>query len=411
MKTKKELAVEFDHHSPDFNRDPVPELTALRQKCPLGYTASHDGYWVATTYDNARRVLSEPENFTVERSADGLRGGKLIPSAPHAPLILPGALDGPPHDRLRDPLRRFFLRPNVEAHMAEAVTGFVAELLATLRDRDEFEFASEFSFELTVRTIFRLVGLDDEIEDKGEFIRMLEDAFAIDPEAGSDRDSVAQVTSSRFLEAEALVKSVVVARKVAPTEDLIGIMVAAEPELTVDEIVSLTLSLVLGGVRTTAATLENVVWHLDQDRKLREELRADPARIPRVIDELVRYYPATPVVARTAVRDVELDGALIHEGDRIAAVIPSANLDEDRFPCAERIDPDRRDGPPLTFGAGIHFCMGIWLAKMELRLAVAGLLAEMPDYEVDRAASRRFEKLGVNNGWARLVVRPRTGTL
>ena len=60
MKTRKDLAVEFDHHSPEFNRDPVHDLPALRQKCPLGYTESHDGYWVATTYDNARRVMIDP---------------------------------------------------------------------------------------------------------------------------------------------------------------------------------------------------------------------------------------------------------------------------------------------------------------------------------------------------------------
>jgi len=409
MDAKQDLAVEFDHHSPEFNRDPVPELAELRRRCPLGYTASHDGYWVATTYANARRVLSEPENFTVERSADGLRGGKLIPTAPHAPLILPGALDGAEHDRLRDPLRRYFLRPYVESRMAGEVAGIVHELASSLRERAEFDFAAEFSFELTVRTIFKFVGLDRDVPDKARFIRMLEDAFAIDPEAGSERDKLAEVTSTQFLEAEAMVTRIVETRRAAadPGDDLIGRMVAAEPALTVPEIVSLTLSLVLGGVRTTAATLENVVWHLDADRDLRRELQADRARIPRAVDELVRFYPATPVVARTAVRDVELDGVRIREGDRIAAVIPSANLDDEVFPAADRIDPDRRDGPPLTFGAGIHFCMGIWLAKMELRLAVEGLLDQMPDYAVDRTASRRFERLGVNNGWAKLIVRPR----
>lgn len=408
MSAKRDLSIEFDHHSPEFNRDPVSDLAELRHRCPLGYTESHDGYWVATTYDNARRVLSEPENFTVERSADGLRGGKLIPSAPHAPLILPGALDGQAHDRLRDPLRRYFLKPFVEKQMLAHVTSVVHDLIRELRSRDEFDFASEFSFELTVRTIFRFAGLDDAVEDKARFIRMLEDAFAIDPEAGSDRDSLAEVTSTQFLEAAALVRGVVEGRREAPEhgDDLMGYMVAAKPELAVEEIVSLTLSLVLGGVRTTAATLENIVWHLDADRDLRQELLSDRGRIPQVVDELVRYYPATPVVARTAVRDVELDGVQIVEGDRIAAVIPAANLDEDQFPGADRIDPDRRDAPPLTFGAGIHFCMGIWLAKMELRLAIEGLLDEIPEYTVDREKSQRFNRLGVNNGWARLVVHP-----
>jgi len=398
--------VDFDHHTAQFAEQAAEGFTSLREQCPIAHTDAHGGFWVATSYEYARRVLTEDEDFTVEKSADGTRGGKLIPTAPHAPAILPGAVDGPLHDRLRKPLRALFAKRAVETRVGPVVRRLAGELLDGLAEVEEFDFAHDVSFRLTVGAIFDFVGLDH-VEDKEAFILMLEDAFAIDPEAGGSRDALAERTAPQFEAASALVREAARARAAEPRDDLLSRMVDPGSGLSEDEVVSLALSVVLGGVRTTAASLDNAVVHLDLDRDLRRRLIADPSLVPAAVDELTRLSAVTPLVARTAVTDQQFGDVTVRAGDRIAALMASANRDEKRFPDAGTVKLDRRDGLNLTFGAGMHYCLGIWLAHMELRIALEELLARLPDHVVVHDRVRRYELVGVNNGFAALPVRPR----
>ena len=156
----KEPVVEFDHHSDEFAADSVERFAGLRASLPpLAFTESHGGFWVASSYELVREILSDNDTYTVERSADGTKGGKLIPTSAKAPAIVPGILDGEPHDRLRRPLRSLFAKPNIERTVGPVAKRLVDELLDELIDRDEFDFATEFSFRLTVNMIFEFVGL------------------------------------------------------------------------------------------------------------------------------------------------------------------------------------------------------------------------------------------------------------
>lgn len=401
-----EHAIAFDHHSSDFAEDSVDRFPRLRAELPaMAYSESHGGFWVASSYELAREILSDSETYTVERSADGSKGGKLIPTSAQAPSIVPGVLDGEPHDRLRRPLRALFAKPNIERTVAPVAHRLTEALADDVLAKEVLDFATEFSFPLTVNVIFEFVGLT-EVDDREAFIHMLEDAFAIDPEIGGDRDQLAGATSEQFRAAQDLVREVVRARTAESRDDLISKMVDPRTELTEDDAVALTLSIVLGGVRTTAASLDNMVHHLAQHPELRAELVEDPALIPAAVEDMLRYFAVTPLVARTVTEETELGGVTLREGDRVAAVLALANLDEDQFPEATQIDVDRSDGMHLTFGLGTHYCLGLWLARMELRTALEAILSRVPEYEVVESESRRFTKLGVNNGFARLVVRP-----
>jgi cytochrome P450 len=399
--------IEFDHHTPEFGQDAPATFAELRHRCPMGFTDAHDGYWVASTYENARRVLSDPENFTVEKSADGLRGGKLIPTAPHAPAIIPGSLDGAAHDRLRRPLRGLFAKRNIEQKVAPIARRAAEALLDDLAERPEFDAAQDFSFRLTVATISEFVGLaGGEIGDPEKVVLMLEDAFAIDPEAGGNRDALASRTAEKFAEVRGLVGQVVRARAVEPRDDLISAMVGPGTGLTEDEVVDLSLSMLLGGVRTTAASMDNILLHLVEHPDLRRELVEDPARIPDAVEELTRLAAVTPLIARTAVTDQDFGEVTVKAGDRVAALICSANRDEQRFPEAEQVKLGRKDGLHLSFGVGMHYCLGIWLAHMELRVAVEAVLRRIPDYAVATERVQRYSLVGVNNGFSALPIRP-----
>ncbi|RLV47469.1 cytochrome P450 [Nocardioides mangrovicus] len=400
-----EVQIEFDHHSPEFAADSERRFPRLRTvPAALSWSESYGGFWVATSYDLARAVIADQEHFTVERSADGTKGGKLIPTSAKAPAIVPGILDGEAHDRLRRPLRSLFAKAHVDRVVQPTVTALVESFLDEVVDCEEFDFTQRFSFRLTVNTIFEFVGLV-EVPDRERFILMLEDAFAIDPEAGGDRDRIAQAAAAEFAAASEMVRAAVRSRVAAPREDLLSKMVDPSTQLSEDDVVALTLSIILGGVRTTAAALENVVEHLARHPELRTELIEDPELIPSAVEDMLRLFAITPLVARTVTQDLELGGQHLKRGDRIAALIATANLDEEQFPVPLEVEPERQDGMHLTFGMGTHYCMGLWLARLELRTAVVGILQRMPDYEIG-AGARRFGKLGVNNGFATLPIRP-----
>jgi cytochrome P450 len=399
--TAREPSIDFDHHSTDFGRTAPGLFEEMVSQCPVAFSPSNGGYWVAASYEHARKVLGDDENFTVRRSADGSSGGLLIPSAAHAPRVWPGELDGPEHDRLRRPLRTAFSRGYLERNLAPALDRIIDERIAAISAMPEFDITSDFSFPITVESIFTYVGLQ-EIEDKAELILMLEDAFAIDPEVGDDREALAEATSPLFREATARIRAIVDSRRPAPSDDLIGIMLTADPPLSGDEIDAMTMSLLLGGVRTTAASIDNVLWHLDGNHALREAVLADPAILAPVVDELVRIYSPSPLVARTVVHDMELGGAELRAGDRIAAAICSANLDPARFGDPATASPSRKDGLHLAFGVGTHYCLGIWLARLEVTHAVGQFLAALPGYSIDRERAKRYAHTGVNNGWATL---------
>jgi cytochrome P450 len=400
----QEPVVEFDHHVPEFGEDAHRRFADLRARCPVAFSKSYEGFWVASTYDAARKVISDDRLFTVEKSADGTKGGKLIPTSKYAPSVLPGVLDGEEHDRLRRPLRVVFSKAYIEREVEPIARRVADDLLDELVGLEEFDFVDRFSFPMTVDTIFEFVGLD--VDDRRKFILMLEGAFAIDPEAGGDRDSLALQMRSQFADACAHVRTVARERTEHPRTDLMSHMTAPTSGLTEDEVVSLTLSMVLGGVRTTAASLDHILLQLDADPALRATLSSEPSLIPQAVEELTRISAVTPLVARTALADVDLGGVTIHKGDRIAALIASANLDEQQFPDGEAVKLDRRDGLSLTFGVGTHHCLGIWLAKMELRVAVEAILRRMPEFRVVTDRVRRYRLVGVNNGFASLPVRP-----
>ena len=398
----REPQVEFDHHSDAYSDDPYRACERLRSETPVAFSNHNGGYWVVSDYDYARRVLSDDQNFTVERTEGGASGGLLIPSAPHAPRMWPGELDGEEHDRLRRAINSKFTRASVERDVLPMVEQICAETLDHLRGREEFDAATEYSVVIPIETIFGYVGLA--VEDKLSLITMLEAAFATDPEVGEDREEVAAEAAASFAAASEMTRSAVRRKRDIPEEDLITAMLRADPPLSEDEIVSLTLSMILGGVRTTASTLDNALWHLDGNRELRRQVVAEPSLLPSVVDEIIRIYSPTPFVARTALQDVEVGGATILAGDRVAAGICAANWDQSKFSQPLTVDTSRR-APHLAFGVGAHYCLGVWLAKLEVRVGLAKLLERMPNYEVDRSRAERYEHVGVNNGWATLPIR------
>jgi hypothetical protein len=192
-----------------------------------------------------------------------------------------------------------------------------------------------------------------------------------------------------------------------PRDDLTSALLAAELDgerLRKRDVVAFLHLMIVAGNETTAKLLGNAVYWLWRNPGERARLRRDPGLVPRWVEETLRYDPSTQALARTLAADVTLHGETLRAGDRVLLLLGSANRDERVFPEPDRYDLLRDTGASLAFGHGAHFCLGAALARLEARLALAALLARIPDFEVEEAGIRRVHSSNVR-GFAALPLR------
>lgn len=390
MTTTKSV-IDFDHHSQEFKANRDETLRQLRTTTPIAWTDAHGGYWFVTSYALITEVLRNSAVFRSERLPDG-GGGITIPENRFKPSVLPGELDGAAHDRFRQALNPFFAKPKV-TELTAAIEKIMDDLLDSLVERDRFDAVSELAQALTVRAALRYVGIDT--DDAWSFF---EDCTAVREQPTSDEAAVIIARIKAFVDAK---------RGVGEPKDVLGYLLAGAEPFTEDEFVGIVIGLVLGAVRTTADTLAHGLDVLDQDRELRARLVADPAVTTAAVEEVLRTHSPTLGLARTAMDDAVIGGQQIRRGDRLLMAYHSGNLDDAHFPDAATIDLGRKRSPHLTFGRGSHFCLGNWLARLELRIAFQKVLERMPDYTVDRAGGVYTETVGLRNAWEKLPLIPR----
>lgn len=178
-------------------------------------------------------------------------------------------------------------------------------------------------------------------------------------------------------------------RRARPADDLISALVhdprqSGDDPLSEDELVHLGVSLLVSGFPATASQITNFGYTLLSDRRLWCRLCDDPELLPRAVEELLRFVPlgSDAGLPRVATEDLEIGGQLIRAGETVMVSRPSANRDAAVFPRPDEIDLTRADNPHLAFGYGIHHCLGVHLARMELQVALGRLLARFPDLRI-----------------------------
>lgn len=166
-------------------------------------------------------------------------------------------------------------------------------------------------------------------------------------------------------------------RRSEPREDLISLLLAAEIEgekLSDPEILGFSILLLAAGNETTTNLITNAVRRLTEDPALQSLLRGDPALIPGFIEEVLRYYPPIQAIGRVATQDVEIGDKRIRQGEQVVSWVASANRDEAKFPEPDTFIADRKPNAHLSFGFGIHFCLGAPLARLEAQLVIEALV-------------------------------------
>jgi len=351
----------------------------LRHHDPVHWDAKN-GFWLLLRHADVRHVSKHPEIWSSE---------------PHGPWHLfeshfsIQAQDGPVHRETRGIVSRGFT-PRMIAKLEERALRYIDEAIDAVVGQERCDFVSDLAVPVPMRIIADMVGVE---EGDLEMFRRWGDAiehtvgeFAL---AGEELERLSEIF-------RAYLEGVVADRKRAPREDLISLMVQARdeglletfsrdpfPGISGDELTSFAQFLVLAGNETTRNAISQGMLALLQNPGELRKLQARPGLLPSAVEEILRYTSVVRGLRRTALRDCELRGRTIREGDSVVLVYPSANRDEEVFddPDAFRVERDPKDH--LTFGIGTHFCLGANLARMELRVVIGRILQRLPELALD----------------------------
>jgi cytochrome P450 len=386
----------YDPFDYDIDDNPYPVWQRMRAEAPLYYNEKYN-FYALSRYDDVATALPDWHTY---RSGHGTTADILFSGLEVPPGILLWE-DPPLHDLHRRLLSRVFTPRRMLA-----VEGLVRELcvraLDPLRDADGFDFVADLGAIMPMRTIGYLLGIP---EEEQEHIRATTDEKIAVGEAGGD------VSAAIFVESLALFADYIDWRATHPSDDLMTDLLGAEIEepdgtrrrLDRTEVLAYTAMIAGAGGETTARLIgflgELLGGHPDQ----RRELVDAPSLIPSAVEEALRYEPPSPVQGRYVADDVQLYGRTVAEGSYMLLLNGSANRDESKYENPDRFDIHRQGGH-LSFGQGIHFCLGAALARMEARVAVEEVLKRWTDWQVDYDNAARARTSSVR-GWSRLPVK------
>jgi cytochrome P450 len=352
--------------------DPWPEFRALLRNKPVVRAEMPDGSiaWLVSGYSEVRQMLVDQRFSRARAVAPGraLQGTEVFAAGSI------NGLDPPEHTRIRRLVAGAFTARRVEA-MRPRVASIVDELIDGLLGRAQpADLVVGFSLPLPVQVICEMLGIP--AEDMGQF-HAWSDTILGDWQQGSDDIMTALVGLYGYF------GRLIEAKRAQPADDLMTALIAARDEtdrLSEEELTILGCTLLIAGHETTANQINlSLLMLLDNPSEL-EKLRADPGMVPGAVEELTRFVRLGDGLppARMTTEDVELAGVTIPAGEVVLPLFAVANRDPSAFSDPDRFDVSRAPANHLTFGAGVHHCLGAQLARLELQEAFRGLLGRMP---------------------------------
>ncbi|KUI37310.1 cytochrome P450 [Mycobacterium sp. GA-2829] len=382
----------YDPWHVDIDADPYPTYRRLRDEQPVYHNEEH-GFWGVSRYADVDAALKDTKRLSSAK-------GDILEVVMTDPVMPPGIFineDPPLHTIHRAIVARAFTPKKMRA-LEDKIRAFCVACLDPLVGGERFDFVEDLGAELPMRTIGMLAGIPNSEqpavrEHANEVLR-------------NEPGKPMEIKKERYFTGE-MFGEYIEWRDKNPSDDLITELLNVEFEdetgtvrrLTKQEL-TVFLAVVAGaGVETTGRLFGWMGKVLAEHPDQRKELAADPSLIPTAIEELLRYEPPGPHVARyVASDDVTFHGVVVPAGSPLLLMLASANRDERHFEDPDRFDIHRKPGGHLTFGRGAHFCVGAPLARLEGRVALEEVLKRWPEWEIDLSGARRSRTSTVR-GW------------
>ncbi len=380
-------------NAPDYVANPYPYWERLRDESPV-YWCEPGKFWAITRYDDVLEVLRDPARFS---SRGGPAGTSEESDMPRLSMIQD---DPPHHDRLRRILSKAFTPRTIEeraGRISEIAAGLMDELRARLAAGDKVDLVRAFASPFPVNVIAEILGIPPELHDQ---LRMWNASTSMT--GASEFDAHAPNTMREMYDA---LGELIEARRSSRRDDLFSALIEAsesdESPLKPEELVGLCQLLWIAGNETTTNLLSNAALMLQEHPDLLEMVRTEPARIPAMVEEMLRLQSPVNCLARTAREDVEMGGEKIRTGDIVMVIFASANRDPRHFERPDEFDPDRSPNDHVALSNGIHFCLGAHLARLESRVGLQALGELLPTVKLRPDAGARIP-ISILRGWLRL---------
>ena len=390
--TALESAAMSDHgRAPDVDlksrpnvQDPFPLYSWLRDHEPVHWSESLGG-WVVTRYADVVSIFNRPETFCSDRFRKlDERYASRRPAVRAVADVLGHWLvfrDPPDHERLRELVQSSFTPKQLQSSR-DRIETTVNALLDAVVARGEMDFIRDLAFPLPAMVIAGLLGVPP---TDLEPIKIWSDRLAAYLGGAVDeRDNFAEASAG----VAALVdyfRTLLAECQRDSRDDLMSLMLRAEHEghrLTRDEVVANCILLLFAGHETTTNLLGNGLFHLLRNPEQAALVRSDPTLIHGAVEELLRYDGPVPATVKVASDEVSWHGRTIRRGDMVLPFMASADRDPRQFSDPDRLDVRRNPERHLAFAAGIHFCLGAWLARLEARLVLEIVFRRLPHLEL-----------------------------
>jgi cytochrome P450 len=379
----KGLAAEFDPFVEPYLSDPYPFWLRAREQEPVFYSPQLD-YWVVTRYDDIKAIFSDPQTFSAGNAQTPIR-----PLAPQVAEMLRDCglktkpvmsnCDPPKHARIRKHTWGAFT-PKRVAQLEPQIRLLVTRFIDRIEKQKRVDLVREMFYELPVYVLFIFLGIPE--EDIGRIKTWSRKRLMLT--WGQLSDAQQMVEAQGLLEywkyTEAFVDSLLADPPDNYVGDLIRVSHADEDQLTIDEITNIVYGLVLAGHETTTSMPSNAILTLMQHRDVWQRLCVEPQAIPNAVEELLRFNSSVITWRRKTNRAVDIAGTAIPKDANLLLALCSGNYDDAHFADPEKFDIDRPNvRSHLSFGFGIHFCLGAPLARLELKIILEELVRRLPN--------------------------------
>ncbi len=360
--------VAYNPLSDEMARDPYPAYARLRERSPVHYSRLAGGL-VLSRYADVDRILRDHARFTVNPDLrKSSKAGYRPPKEERSILFM----DPPDHTRLRSLVNKAFTRPAINA-LEPRIREIMGVLLDDIGDPAGFDLMEAVAIPLPVIVIAEMLGIPQ--QDRARF-RIWSDQRArlLEPMLTRAERKIAEQAS---IELNRYFLSIIRSRKGEPKDDILTRLVQAEEQgdtLTETEMLNMLRVLLVAGNETTTNLIGNGMLALLRHPDKLQSLRDEPGLIPAAVDELLRYDSPVQMTLRCAVEDYEINGTPVRAGQDVILLAGSANRDPDAFESPDQLDFNRPKHDHISFGRGIHYCLGAALARLEGRIAFEMLL-------------------------------------
>ena len=349
--------------SEEVRAEPSVAYQHLLEEAPVHFFEQFEPpFYTLSRFADVQSALLDIETYSSEFG----QGPRFSPPA--------GMLSNPPQHTFYRSLVQQAFTPRAIAEWADRITEISEELLDERADTGNWDMHDDYAFPLPVIVIVEMLGVP------GDDLQKFKYWSDITVEAMGAEDPTPW--AEEMMELGAYLLDAIRQRRADPRDDLISELVTAEQDgkgLTDEELLGVVNQLFVGGNETTTSLITNMVWRLLQDRPLWERLVADPSLIDAAIEESLRFDPPVLGLYRSTTRDVELEGGNIPKDAKVMMHYAAANRDPEAFPSPDEFSLDRERNRHLSFGLGVHFCLGAPLARLEARVAMRTLLERCPD--------------------------------